>query len=214
MAIQDNRRNGEPPGNPPPQPAMTTKGWLPWLLLALGVLAILFGLNRCSDNDELARNATAPAVTPGAPATPDASATPVVSAVAVLPGISGVGSFLAGTEAVPRTFVFERLNFATDKSEILPADRDEVDTLAAVLKQYPNARIRIVGYADARGTVPYNATLGKERADSVKAALVAAGIDAARLETASGGETDPVATNATAEGRAENRRTELIVLQR
>jgi outer membrane protein OmpA-like peptidoglycan-associated protein len=48
----------------------------------------------------------------------------------------------------------------------------------------------------------------------VKAALVAGGIDAARLETASGGETNPVDSNTTSSGQAENRRTELVVLQR
>ena len=74
--------------------------------------------------------------------------------------------------------------------------------------------MRIVGYADARGSAPSNATLGKDRADSVKAALVAQGIAAERLETASGGETNPVDTNPTATGQAENRRAELIVLRR
>jgi outer membrane protein OmpA-like peptidoglycan-associated protein len=115
---------------------------------------------------------------------------------------------------LPRTFVFEKLNFDTAKSEIRAADRDELNTLAAALKQYPNARIRIVGYADSRGAAAANATLGKERADSVKAALVAEGIADTRLETASGGETNPVDTNATSTGQAENRRTELVVLQR
>ena len=56
--------------------------------------------------------------------------------------------------------------------------------------------------------------LGKARADSVKAALVAKGIDGARIETISGGENDPVDTNATASGQAENRRTELVVIAR
>ena len=86
--------------------------------------------------------------------------------------------------------------------------------MAATLKQYPNARIRIAGYADARGTDAANMALGKARADSVKSALVAQGINAGRIETVSGGETDPVDTNATAGGRFENRRTELVVTAR
>ena len=56
--------------------------------------------------------------------------------------------------------------------------------------------------------------LGKSRAESVKSSLVAGGIPAARIETASGGETNPVDSNATASVQAENRRTELVVLQR
>ena len=90
----------------------------------------------------------------------------------------------------------------------------EVDEVATVLKQYGNARIRVAGYADARGSEPANVQLGQARADAVKAALVAKGIDAGRIDTTTGGESDPVATNATAPGQFENRRTELVVLSR
>ena len=89
-----------------------------------------------------------------------------------------------------------------------------IDQVATVLKQYGNARVRIAGYADARGSDPANAQLGQARADAVKAALVAKGIDAGRIDTTTGGESDPVATNATAPGQFENRRTELVVLSR
>jgi outer membrane protein OmpA-like peptidoglycan-associated protein len=213
MANSDHKGDGAPPSNIHVGPA-TKKNWLPWILLALGILALLFGLRRCSDNNESARVATVPDAAP-APATTTAPATAPAPATAVaLPGTSGVGTYLGGTEALPRTFVFEKLNFDTAKSDIRPADQDELNALSAALKQYPNARMRIVGYADSRGAAAANATLGKERADSVKAALVASGIAADRLETASGGETNPVDTNATSTGQAENRRTELIVLQR
>lgn len=208
--------DGAPPKNVHVGPE-SKKKWLPWLLLALGLLALLLGLRSCRE-DEAARVAPVTDATPVAPAavpvTPAPVVPPAAGTVAVLPGTSGVGTYLAGTEALPRTFVFEKLNFDTAKSDIREQDREEINTLAAAMKQYPNARIRIVGFADARGTAPANATLGKDRAESVKAALVAQGIAAERLETASGGETDPVDTNATATGQAENRRAELVVLQR
>ena len=191
-----------------------TKGfnWLPWLLLALGLLALLFALSRCNRQEAVAPvpvdNTTAAADTGVVATTPNA---PRADALA---GTAGLGTFLAGTEAAPRTFVFEKLNFDTAKSEVRAADAAEIDQVAGVLKQYGTARIRIAGYADSRGSEPANMALGKARADAIKAALTAKGIDAGRIETVSGGETDPVDTNATAGGRFENRRTELVVTAR
>ena len=93
-------------------------------------------------------------------------------------------------------------------------DAAEVDQVAATLKQYGTAHVRIAGYADSRGPDAANLKLGKARADAIKAALVARGIDAGRIDTVSGGEKDPVDSNATAAGRFENRRTELVVTAR
>ncbi len=185
--------------------------WLPWLLLALGLLALLFALSRCNRHeDAVPVAADNSAVADGGVV----ATTPNADKSTALAGTSGLGTYLAGTDPAPRTFVFEKLNFDTAKSDIRAADAAEVDQVAAVLKQYPNARIRIAGYADARGSEPANMALGKRRADSIKAALVAKGTDAGRIETGSGGETDPVDTNATASGRFENRRTELVVTAR
>ncbi len=190
--------------------------WLPWLLLALGLLALIFALSRCGQDD----GAVAPAPVPSPTATEAAdgnsviATTPNAATSAAAAGTSGLGAFLAGGEPTPRTFQFEKLNFDTAKSAVRPADAAEIDQVAATLKQYPNARVRIAGYADARGSEPANLELGKARADSIKAALAEKGIDADRIETASGGENDPVDTNATEGGRFENRRTELVVTAR
>ena len=192
--------------------------WLPWVLLALGLLALLLALSRCNRHEDAAvapaPSPTPTAVTAGVGTGAVVATTPTAGQSAAVAGTSGLGTFLAANEATPRTFQFEKLNFDTAKSAVRPADQAEVDQVAATLKQYPNARIRIAGYADALGSEPANMALGKARADAIKAALTAKGIDAARIETASGGETDPVDTNATASGRFENRRTELVVTAR
>lgn len=183
--------------------------WLAWIALAAGVLALLLALSRCG-HDETVAVAPAPSPTP----TEVVATTPGAASATALGGTSGLGSYLGGTEAAPRTFQFEQLTFDTAKSTLRPGDAQEVATIATVLKQYGNTHVRIAGYADARGPAAANVALGKARADAVKAGLVAQGINAARIETVSGGEADPVDTNATTAGQAENRRTELVVTSR
>ena len=191
-------------------------GWfkaLAWIALIAGILALLLGLSRCNRNDTAAVT-PAPTATPAADNGTVVATTPNAVSATALAGTSGLGSYLAGNEPAPRSFQFEKLNFDTARSNVRPADAAEVNQIATVLKQYGNARVRIAGYADARGSSAANNALGKARADAVKAALVGQGIDAGRIETVSGGEADPVGNNATTSGQAENRRTELVVTSR
>ena len=191
-------------------------GWikaLAWIALIAGILALLLGLSRCNRNDTAAVT-PAPTVTMAADNAAVVGTTPNAGSAAALAGTSGLGSYLAGNEPAPRSFQFEKLNYDTARSDVRPADAAEVNQIAAVLKQYGNAHVRIAGYADARGPSEANKALGKARAEAVRAALVARGIDAGRIETVSGGESDPVDSNATASGQAENRRTELVVTSR
>lgn len=222
MADPDHRRTD---GAPPTHVHVEEKkgfNWLPWLLGALALLGLLFALSRCGRDE---RTVVAPddgmtatgdnmvvGQTPDAPASAPLAGT--AAGAATVAGVSGLGGYLAGSDPAPATFQFEKINFDTAKNEVRPQDRQELTEVATVLKQHANSRIRIAGFADARGSDPANAQLGKARAEAVKAALVAQGIDAGRIETASGGENDPVDTNATAGGQAENRRTELVVVQR
>ena len=184
--------------------------WLPWLLLALGVLALLWFLLRPKHDvvqTTTTTTQTEAATAPVATTSGTASDTPAYM-------VGGLGDFLKGSDAAPRTFQFDKLHFDTAKADIRAEDRPALNETATVLKQYGTAKIRIAGYADARGTAAANQQLGQARAEAVKAALVAAGIDAARIAAVSGGESDPAAMNGTAQGQAENRRTELVVVSR
>lgn len=217
MADPNRPTDGAPPSHVHIGPDHGGKGinWLAWLALLAGILALLFALSQCASRDDAAVTPVAVANdTAAAPAGAVVATTPNAASADALAGTAAMGGYLAGTEPAPRTFQFEKLNFDSASSAVRAADAAEVNAVAATLKQYPNARIRIAGYADARGSDPANMALGKARADAIKAALVAQGIDAARVETATGGETDPVASNDTTGGRFENRRTELVVTAR
>ncbi|WP_375427385.1 OmpA family protein [uncultured Sphingomonas sp.] len=225
MANNDDHKPGEPSKiNLGPNHETKKFNWLPWLLLGLGLLALLFALSRCNREETAVApvvvNETEPVTntttTTTTTTTPGSLNLPGGAVLAVTPGglNEQVGGFLAGTEATPRTFEFDRLNFNTAASDLRTEDQGDIDQMAQILQAYPSSRIRVVGYADARGSTPANQQLGLARANAVKGALTGKGIAAERVETASGGESDPADTNATADGQAENRRTEVIVVSR
>lgn len=94
----------------------------------------------------------------------------------------------------------------------LSAEADAALTsLAFNLKQFPNTDITVVGFTDDTGTEAYNQTLSEKRAQSVVNYLESKGISANRLQAVGKGEADPVASNSTVQGRAENRRVEIYI---
>lgn len=188
--------------------------WLAWIALILGILAALLALSRCNRHDDVA---VAPTPTSTATTTP-----PVAIKHVALPGGKTVDlapqtlnydlqAFLASNAAAPRTFTFDKLNFDTASAQIRADDQPTLSALSQILSAYPKATVRLVGYADARGSDAANVKLGADRAAAVGTALTASGIAANRITTASGGDANPVASNATANGQAQNRRTELVV---
>jgi outer membrane protein OmpA-like peptidoglycan-associated protein len=111
-----------------------------------------------------------------------------------------------------RKIVLRGVNFDFDKSNIRPDARPILDEAIKVLKSEPQIKITVDGYTDSIGTEAYNLKLSDRRASSVARYLEAGGIAANRLDPIGHGESDPVATNETAEGRAQNRRVELNVV--
>lgn len=102
--------------------------------------------------------------------------------------------------------------FDFDKSSLKPEGQAALDKLAVGIKGIKLEVVIAVGNTDSVGTDAYNMALGQRRAQSVKAYLVAKGIDASRIYTESKGKSNPVASNATAEGRAKNRRVDIEVV--
>ncbi|QWD90308.1 outer membrane protein OmpA [Polynucleobacter sp. MWH-Braz-FAM2G] len=99
-----------------------------------------------------------------------------------------------------------------DKATLKPEGKATLDKIAADLSKIKLEVIIAVGNTDSIGTDAYNMALGQRRAQSVKAYLVSKGVDGSRIYTESKGKSNPVASNATAEGRAKNRRTDIEVV--
>jgi OmpA-OmpF porin, OOP family len=121
--------------------------------------------------------------------------------------------FLADKSAtdVPKTFVFDHLNFDSATTNLTPESVATVNDLASVLKAYPSAQVQLVGHTDNTGLPAANQTLSLDRANAIKGTLVAQGVGADRISTAGYGPDRPVASNDSEAGRAQNRRLELNV---
>ena len=102
--------------------------------------------------------------------------------------------------------------FDSDKTELNPESRTELDKVAEMLNEQVTMRIEISGHTDNTGKSDYNLRLSQGRAESVKAYLLSKGISAGRVETRGYGDTKPVAGNDTPEGKALNRRTEMKII--
>lgn len=101
--------------------------------------------------------------------------------------------------------------FATDSAALRPDLRSDLRAIAANLQQYPNSTIIITGHTDSTGTMAYNQSLSERRASSVAAVLIESGVSSGRVVPRGAGQTQPVASNETAAGRAQNRRVEIVI---
>jgi OOP family OmpA-OmpF porin len=103
-------------------------------------------------------------------------------------------------------------NFDFDKATLTPEARRLLDDVAVKLKANPGAKVGIEGHTDAMGSEPYNERLSLARANAVREYLISAGVPGSQIADVRGyGESKPIASNDTEEGRAENRRVEIIV---
>lgn len=101
--------------------------------------------------------------------------------------------------------------FAFDKAELSAQAAPRLDKLARFLAQFPERKMLIEGYTDSVGSDAYNLSLSERRAQAVRDALVQRGVDSARITARGYGKVHPVADNGSADGRAVNRRVEIVI---
>lgn len=107
-------------------------------------------------------------------------------------------------------FVSLDIRFATGRAEILPESRPVVAEIAAMLTKRPALKVGVEGHTDNTGTPEDNLVLSRQRAEAVASALRDAGIAGTRLVPAGFGQTKPIGDNRTEDGRAKNRRVEIV----
>ena len=108
---------------------------------------------------------------------------------------------------------FAPVYFDFDRATLSRASRDTLDAVVRFMNANPGASVQVTGYTDDRGDEVYNTRLGARRAVAVRAYLVSKGIAAARITTATRGESDPAESNATPAGRAKNRRAVAVEIR-
>jgi OOP family OmpA-OmpF porin len=198
---------------------------LPWVVAGLAALAAVLLLATRYNRQRTAQQVTAPVTAPQVetpPAVPQAQqpAVPQPAAPAQVETVAqgAIGPFQRAVEQgggdLPQRFVVQGLEFETDSAVIRPETATVLDEVAGVMKAKPSVAIRAEGHTDATGDLAANQALSTGRANAVKDYLVAQGVPADRVATAGFADEQPIGTNDTSEGRAINRRTEIVLVQR
>ena len=111
------------------------------------------------------------------------------------------------------SITLEGVNFETNSSVLTADSRPILDEVAAGLVKHPRLRVELQGHTDSTGPKPYNMVLSGKRADAVRDYLLSKGVNSIQLVSKGYGPTEPVASNATKDGRAKNRRVVMSVLE-
>lgn len=186
---------------------------IPWII-GLVVLAVLFFMFRsCGQQVEQKAGEATKAV---------ASAVKSLSlpggvALNVPPGgfIENIVVFLNNKDGgVGTGYALDAVTFETGSATLTATSSQQLADLAAVLTAFPTATVSVNGYTDNTGDAAANTTLSTQRAEAVKSALVDKGVTADRVAAAGFGPDKPIASNDTEEGKAKNRRVEIVVTKR
>ncbi|MCX8507783.1 MAG: OmpA family protein [Rhodobacteraceae bacterium] len=111
-----------------------------------------------------------------------------------------------------RVIMPEGILFPVDSAAVNPGIMNDLYTVADSLNRYPGSRVQVVGHTDNTGSAAYNADLSQRRAGAVANVLRGAGVSGARLNPVGMGEDQPIASNLSPAGRAQNRRVEIVII--
>lgn len=139
----------------------------------------------------------------------DAIKTSLVAAETALSGLTATST----ADELVHALNLQIINFATDSAEIPEENKAILDKAAELIKQIPDAHLKITGHTDTQGSHAYNLDLSQKRAQSVHDYLVSKGVSDEKLEMQGASFDEPVATNATEQGRFRNRRIEFTVFK-
>jgi len=211
----------------PGEPAQTSGRWLWPALATLAVLALIWGVSRGRHAQRIDTTAAAggevsqPGIAPPAVSTNQPNSVQLPNGAALAIPAAGTESRLiafirdttqrAGESA---SFDMDRLTFANNSANLQPQSDDQLQSIATIIKSYPNVAVRVSGYTDNVGNAAANRKLSAQRASNVRAALVKDGVPASQLSSEGYGGKNPEADNSTESGRAQNRRVALVVLRK
>lgn len=122
---------------------------------------------------------------------------------------SDIGVSNNGTDL--RVVLSQDLLFAVDSTSVSGVSQNELRIVAQSLNNHPNTTVNVVGHTDNTGDASYNYDLSQRRAQAVAAVLMSGGVSSSRIRAIGAGENQPIASNLNAQGRAANRRVEIII---
>ncbi|MET3598627.1 OmpA family protein [Martelella mangrovi] len=125
--------------------------------------------------------------------------------------LEGTGVTIVRTPKYIALVFQSSITFATDSAEVVPEFAPSLAVIAGLLQKYNATDIDVNGYTDSTGSDAYNLKLSQQRANAVAGALIQRGVSPQRIMPVGYGKADPVATNDTADGRAQNRRVEIRI---
>lgn len=125
--------------------------------------------------------------------------------------LAGTGADITNTGSQLRVILPEAVTFPTASAVVDPAFRPALRGISDSLRRYPNSTVRVVGHTDNVGSAAYNNQLSQERALAVARELIMNGTSSSRITVSGRGFYEPITTNATAAGRAQNRRVEIVI---